>query len=135
MDSAGHGLVKAQYQGSVEPVRRRGGRIFRDASSNIVRGFIRKVTAASALDVELQALSLGLEMVTGRGRKVWIESDSKEVISLIQLNKPGSAHLRHQTTFIRNKLKEVVAKCSHCYNVGNKAAVYAAKLGSPENGQ
>ncbi|KAG6436842.1 hypothetical protein SASPL_101746 [Salvia splendens] len=107
----------------------------RDASSNIVRGFIRKVTAASALDAELQALSLGLEMVTGRGRKVWIESDSKEVISLIQLNKPGPAHLRHQTTFIRNKLKEVVAKYSHCYSVGNKAAEYAAKLGSPENGQ
>ncbi|KAG6387223.1 hypothetical protein SASPL_152410 [Salvia splendens] len=111
------------------------GGIFRDASSNIVRGFFQKVTAASALDAELQALSLGLEMVAGRGRKVWVESDSKEVISLIQLNKHGPAHLRHQTTFIRNKLKEVVAKYSHCYNVGNKAAEYAAKLGSLENGQ
>ncbi|KAG6400368.1 hypothetical protein SASPL_137196 [Salvia splendens] len=129
------GWLKLNIKGVWNRAGAGAGGIFRDASSNIVRCFIRKVTAASALDAELQALSLSLEMVTGRGRKVWIESDSKEVISLIQLNKPGPAHLRHQTTFIQNKLKEVVAKYSHCYNVGNNAAEYAAKLGSPENGQ
>ncbi|XP_042051359.1 uncharacterized protein LOC121796611 [Salvia splendens] len=129
------GWLKLNIKGVWNRAGAGAGGIFRDASSNFVRGFIRKVTATSALDAKLQALSLGLEMGTGRGRKVWIESDSKEVISLIQLNKPGSAHLRHQTTFIRNKLKEVVAKYSHCYNVGNKAAEYAVKLGSPENGQ
>ncbi|KAG6411820.1 hypothetical protein SASPL_129904 [Salvia splendens] len=102
MDSSGHGLDQAQHQGVRNQSGAGAGGILRNSKSDIVRGFVSKVTATSTLDAELQALSLGLDMVRGRGPKA-----------------------------PRNRAVDFL--CIFCYNVGNRAADFAAKLGSSEN--
>lgn len=51
---------------------------------NIQWGFAAKVVATSVLDVALQALSLGLDNAREQQKSVWIELESKEVVSLLQ---------------------------------------------------
>lgn len=43
--------------------------------------------ASSGLEAELQALSLGLDLVGEHGKPTWIEMDTMEVVSMIQANK------------------------------------------------
>ncbi|KAG6383170.1 hypothetical protein SASPL_157086 [Salvia splendens] len=98
------------------------GGILRDEEGNLVRGFKSNISAVSHLDAELQALSLGLDLVGGGGRKIWIEMGNLEAVALLKAEKHGAANLRHKISEIRNKLKSICYKISHIQKEGNKAA-------------
>ncbi|KAL5836164.1 hypothetical protein ACOSQ4_015661 [Xanthoceras sorbifolium] len=61
------------------------GGVARDLNSNWVRGFAMHLGAGNILEAELNAVLLGLDMVWDAGfRKVIVESDCLEVVTLIQ---------------------------------------------------
>ncbi|KAG6403020.1 hypothetical protein SASPL_135235 [Salvia splendens] len=98
------------------------GGILRDEEGNLVRGFKSNISAVSHLDAELQALSLGLDLAGGGGRKIWIEMGNLEAVALLKAKRHGAANLRHKISEIRNNLKSICYKISHIQREGNKAA-------------
>lgn len=126
------GWIKINTKGVWRQSEAGAGGIIRDSRSNIIRGFKTRVSASSALEADLQAIVLGLEIASGRGQRVWIELDSMGAASMLQANRHGPANLHHCITHIRNKMKQMEIKISHCSSVGNRAAVFLAQQGCKE---
>ena len=109
------------------------GGLLRDEEGNLIRGFKTRISASSHLDAELQALSLGLELVRQRDQRFWIELGDQEVVAMLIAEKYGSANTRHRVTEIRNKLKYMTLRISFIPKEGNKVAIWLAEQGSKES--
>ncbi|KAG6431207.1 hypothetical protein SASPL_109284 [Salvia splendens] len=92
-------------------------------------GFAESFTVGSALEVDLQALTRGLDMTKGLGNDIWIETDAQEVVNMVENERRGAAQIRNLMMGIRNKLRGCNFKISHIWREGNKVADYLAKQG------
>lgn len=124
--------IKLTTAGVWSSAEARAGGVIRDCEGNILYGFMAKISAVSALDAELQALVFGLEAARVLGQYIWVEMDSNEVVTMLNANRLGAANLRHQTTVIRNNLKQVNAKITHIAAQGNMVAVLQITLADKE---
>lgn len=125
--------IKLNVNGLYNAAGSGAGGILRDEGGNLIRGFKARISAFSQMDAELQAISLGLDLVRERGQSIWIEIGSPEPVALIRAEKFGAASFRHQVTEIRNKLKCLRHKISYIPCEGNKMASCLAQQGSKMN--
>ncbi|XP_041995716.1 uncharacterized protein LOC121745836 [Salvia splendens] len=129
------GWIKINSAGIWKDSEAEAGGVIKSAYGSLLNGYMMKIAANAIIDAELQALSIGLDIVKDQGRPTWIELGTKQVVSLLSLKRFGAANLRRRVTDIRNKIRQMEVKFSHIPTQGNKVAVVLAQQGSKrENG-
>ncbi|KAL0310406.1 UNVERIFIED_CONTAM: hypothetical protein Scaly_2931500 [Sesamum calycinum] len=74
---------------------------------------------------ELSAIHRGLQICRDKGsRKIWIETDAKEIIMLISSPRQGAWNLQNSLQRIRNILSQMTYRISHIFREGNQAAYF-----------
>lgn len=106
-----------------------GGGLLRDNLGNPVWGFSDFYGDCSILEAELKVIETGLRLCWTQGyRKVWIETDSKVSITLInQSNGPWGVQYILQS--IRWLLERMEHKITHIWREGNQAVDWFASKG------
>ncbi|XP_042023121.1 uncharacterized protein LOC121770456 [Salvia splendens] len=70
-----------------------GSGIIRDHTGKVLSAFASPLEAHSALEAELLAIQLGLELALEFNRPIWIESDAQQVVQLLKVH-DGDRHTR-----------------------------------------
>ncbi|CAI9780746.1 unnamed protein product [Fraxinus pennsylvanica] len=106
-----------------------GGGLLRNNLGDPIWGFYEYYGECSILEAELRAIETGLKLCWTQGyRRVWIETDSKTSITLINQNN-GPWGVQYTLQSIREILENMEYKLSHTWREGNQAADWFAARG------
>ncbi|XP_042043395.1 uncharacterized protein LOC121788870 [Salvia splendens] len=106
-----------------------GGDIIRDHTGKVLSAFASPLEAHSALEAELLAIQLGLELALEFNRPIWIESDAQQVVQLLNSTRWGPAHTSRVVARILLLNRQRVVRLTYTPREGNRAGDLLAKMG------
>ncbi|XP_042051496.1 uncharacterized protein LOC121796781 [Salvia splendens] len=106
-----------------------GGGIIRDHTGKVLSAFASPLEAHSALEAELLAIQLGLELALEFNRPIWIESDAQQVVQLLNSMRWGPAHTSRVVARISLLKRQRGVRITFTPREGNKAGDLLGKMG------
>lgn len=130
--------IKVNTDGSFRgrPVRSSCGGVFRNCRGEVVGCFTQKLGLGSALEAELSACILALDIARHRQwNKIWLESDSTDVVELLASRSMDvPENVKDSWTRALGHLTHMEFRVSHIYREGNRVADALADADAAETG-
>ncbi|XP_042000005.1 uncharacterized protein LOC121749505 [Salvia splendens] len=121
--------IKVNTDGAFNAETGKAGGVVWDAEGKLLVAFATPLKAHSALEAELMALQLGLELAKEFERPIWIESDAEQAINLLKGSKWGPTHSCRAMARLTITKRQITFRATFIHREGNKPADLLAKMG------